>query len=267
MKILKIPYNAGAMKKKEGQELAPDKIIECLDELYLTESGLNPNFEIEEVKINNQDIDSSKKSIEDAVKKLNEFAILIGGDHSITYSGFKGFVEKHKHDSKKNINTNCGLLIFDAHPDCENDFITHEDFINKLISDEIIKPSNIMLVGIRNWSENEHNFIKKHKIKNYTMKEISFEGLNETCDAVMAAARAFENIYLSIDIDVLDPAFAPGTGYIEPGGLTSRELLYFIQRLKLLKNIKIIDIVEVNPKKDFNNMTSKMAAKLIVELS
>ena len=97
------------------------------------------------------------------------------------------------------------------------------------------------------------------------MKEITTEGIHEISESVMAAAKDFEALYVSIDIDVLDPAFAPGTGCTEPAGLTSRELIYFVQRLKLLKNLKIVDIVEINPKKDVNNMTSKLGAKIIAE--
>ena len=82
----------------------------------------------------------------------------------------------------------------------------------------------------------------------------------------MEQARNFSDLYISIDIDILDPAFAPGTGYIEPAGLSTRELIYLIQRIKLLKNIKKYDLVEVNPDKDINNMTSKVAAKIIKEL-
>ena len=83
----------------------------------------------------------------------------------------------------------------------------------------------------------------------------------------MSVARKFDALYVSVDIDVLDPAFAPGTGYTEPGGLTTRELIYFIQRLKNLKNIQMWDLVEVNPEKDVNNLTVMVAAKLIVEMS
>ena len=82
----------------------------------------------------------------------------------------------------------------------------------------------------------------------------------------MSVAKDFESLYISIDVDVLDPAFAPGTGYIEPGGLTTRELLFFLHRLKKLKNLKAYDLVEINPKKDVNDMTSKVGAKLLVEL-
>ena len=80
-------------------------------------------------------------------------------------------------------------------------------------------------------------------------------------------AKNFDNLYISIDIDVIDPAFAPGTGYIEPAGLTSREFLYFLHRLKNLKNIRGYDIVEINPKKDINNLTTKLGAKILVELN
>ena len=76
-----------------------------------------------------------------------------------------------------------------------------------------------------------------------------------------------KQIYLSIDIDVLDPRFAPGVGYIEPGGMSSRQLLYFIQRLNLLKTLRVIDIVEINSEKDkkHDNMTVKIGAKLLAE--
>ena len=104
-------------------------------------------------------------------------------------------------------------------------------------------------------------------MKYYTMNEITTEGKDVVCDAIMAAAKDFGALYLSIDIDSVDAAFAPGTGYPEPGGLTSRELLYFIQRIKLLKNLKASDIVEVNPEKDVNGITSKLAAKIVVELA
>ena len=82
----------------------------------------------------------------------------------------------------------------------------------------------------------------------------------------MSIAKEWDAMYISIDIDVLDPAFAPGTGYCEPGGLSTRELLYMIQRLKWLKNYEIADIVEIAADKDINNMTICAAAKIVREL-
>ncbi|MEM2138974.1 MAG: arginase family protein, partial [Candidatus Woesearchaeota archaeon] len=234
MKIIKVPFNANALQKKKGIEKAPDEIIKNLENFYLKENGLLPFYEIEELMIDNFDISLSNKNIENYVKNLSEKAILIGGDHSITYPSFKAFAKKHK---------NPGLIIFDAHVDCENDFRppTHEDFIRVLIEEGTLKKENILFIGVRNMHSNELDFVKKNKLKIYDMKEISYSDKNEISEAIMSVAKNFDGLYISIDIDVLDPAFALGTGYIEPGGLTTRELLFFIQKLKNLKNIYMWD--------------------------
>ncbi|MBU0757811.1 MAG: arginase family protein [Nanoarchaeota archaeon] len=260
MKIIKIGSNAGGLSKKDGVELAPDAICKELPDFYLKESGLMPIFDIDEVKIDNANIDETNAKIEKKVFGLDVPAILVGGDHSITYSAFKAFAKKYQ---------NPGIIVFDAHPDCENDFSppTHEDWLRVLVEEEHIKNENVILVGIRNMHSNENDFLKKNKIKTYPMKEFSHEGNSEVSDAIMSVARGFDALYVSIDIDAVDPAFAPGTGYIEPGGFTSRELLYMLQRIKLLKNLKLVDVVEVNPKKDVNGMTVALAAKIVVEMS
>lgn len=258
MRIAKIPFSKAGLGKSEGCELAPDKIIEQAKEIFLSEDGKRSEFKIDKIDVNNSNITETNKNIFDYVTQQDEPLILLGGDHSITYSAFKAFAQKFK-DS--------GLVIFDAHPDCENYFKppTHEDFVNVLVKDGVVSKNNIIIIGIRNWDKNEYNFLKNNKIKHFTMKEIFEEGVREICDAVMSVAKNFGALYISIDIDVVDPAFAPGTGYIEPGGLSSRELLYFLSRLKKLNNFKMMDIVEINPKKDVNNITSKLGAKLLVE--
>ncbi len=260
MKVIKIPLNTGALSKKKGVEKAPDLIIQNLKNFYLKESGILPFFNIEEIEINNSNIDESNKNIFNHVNELMMPAVLVGGDHSLTYSAFKGFAKKY---------SNPGLLVFDAHLDCENNFSppTHEDYLRVLIEEGHLKKENIIVIGVRNVHSNELEFTRKNKIKIYSMNEFTNNGKNETTDAIMSVARRFDALYISIDIDVLDPAFAPGTGYIEPGGMSTRELLYFIQRLKNLKNIKLWDLVEVNPDKDINNLTVITAAKLVAEMS
>ena len=122
------------------------------------------------------------------------------------------------------------------------------------------------MAGLRNWHKDEYKFLRDNKIKFFNMKEIADESMQEISESIMSVARNFDCLYVSIDIDAVDPAFAPGTGYPEPGGLTSRELLYFLKRLKLLKNLKIIDLVEINPDKDINNLTVKLGAKILTEM-
>ena len=92
-----------------------------------------------------------------------------------------------------------------------------------------------------------------------------FGNIEDVCDTIMENVRNCDGLYISIDIDVIDPAFAPGTGYPEPGGLSSQEILYFIRRLKLLKNFRRIDLVEICPQKDVNEMTVRLGARIICE--
>ena len=79
----------------------------------------------------------------------------------------------------------------------------------------------------------------------------------------MEIANTFSELYISIDIDVLDPCYAPGTGYLEPAGLSTLELIYSLKKLKILKNLRRVDLVEVNPEKDTNNLTINTAKKIL----
>jgi arginase family enzyme len=264
MQIIKVPTSLGGLSAAKGAELAPDKVEAKLKEFWLSESGKLPVFAIDEVKLAKSDISATAKAIFEAVKKAKENFAVVGGDHFISNPSFKAFASNFKSQGKEP-----GIIVFDAHPDLMPEMkgsLTHEDWLRELISSEVLKPENVVIVGARATDKEEANFIRERSIKNYPMTEIAAEGIHAVCDSVMAAAKDFGALYISVDIDVVDPAFAPGTGYIEPGGLTSRELIYFLQRLKLLKNFKAMDVVEVNPPKDANEMTSKLAAKILVEM-
>ena len=232
MKIVKINKVDGRLETK-GCSKAADEVIKQLSNILLSENFKKLDYTIED-----------------------EGDLYLGGDHSNSYTNF--------------IKSNCdGLLIFDAHPDVYQDFNipTHQDWLKFLIDENKVKKENVILAGIRSFDKKEIDYLKENKIKYFDMKKIFELGIKESCDLIMENAKNFNKLYLSIDIDAVDPAFAPGTGYAEPGGLTSREMIYFVQRLKLLKNLKKVDIVEVNLEKDINNQTAKLVAKLIWELS
>lgn len=259
MKIIKISFSGGSLGKNNGAELAPDEIVKQMHDLFLNEDGVKPVFDIDEVKVESANIEETNKNIFEKVKQIREKAILLGGDHSITYACFKGFAVN---------NSGAGLIIFDAHPDCETDFDppTQEDYVRMLIKEKIVDKDKVIIIGIRNWHDYEKEYLIENKIRFFNMKQIFDIGVSHVCDTVMETAMKWPALYLSIDIDAVDPAFAPATGYIEPGGLSSRQMIYFLQRLKKLKNFRMADIVEVNPKKDVNCITSKLAAKFVVEL-
>ncbi len=260
MKLLTIPFDGAGFGKGRGAREAPAKIIEQMHDLFLNEAGMSCAYQRIDVPVNHTNIEETNENIIRAVSQLKERAIILGGDHSITYACVKAFTKNHP---------GAGIVIFDAHPDAENMFSppTQEDLLIVLVKEGVIAPDRIILLGRRNWTENEMRFLQEHKIRVYHMRDIQEMGVETVCDAVMETVRGWPAFYLSIDIDSVDPAYAPGTGYLEPGGLTSREMIYFCQRLKLLKNFGMADITEVNPPLDVRDMTSKLAAKLVKELS
>ncbi|MFH1972819.1 MAG: arginase family protein [archaeon] len=229
--MISLPYSDGEHK---ACEKAPKAIIEQFKGIFSNE--FFRKISILEYK-------------EAPLDAIPQDKIYIGGDHSVTYHILK------QHPTE-------GLLVFDAHPDVFQQFDTptHLDYLKFLVEEGIVK--TVIVVGIRNPHPTEIDYFKEKGITYITCKGINLE---ESCDGIMEKLRSLKDFHISIDIDVLDPAFAPGVSYPEPAGLTTRQLLYYLQRVRILKNLKSIDLVEVNPETDINNITAKTAAKIIAE--
>jgi len=253
MNILKIPFDGGSMGKNKGCSKAPDAILRDFPD-YSSENNRKKQLKIANVNVNPTNFAETSNEIEKKVSEFDE-AVILGGDHSVTYSAFRG----SKCDA---------LIVLDAHPDCMagTNIVTHEDFLRKLVEEGSLLPQNVFLLGIRAWHQSEMDFLIEKKIQFFDMKSVFEFGINNLCDTLMELARKFSKLYLSIDIDVADPAFAPGTGFCEPGGLSSRELIYLIQRLRNLKNLRFVDLVEINPERDKNEKSINMGKKLVIEL-
>jgi arginase family enzyme len=265
MFIVKVPGING-LGKTEGCERAGNAIIESLKDIYSSEEGKIidvPSLDFEEIHLDNKNVERSneliyKNSLEIFEKKPQ--TIFLGGDHSISYSTTKAFF-KYCKSSKK---IPC-LIVFDSHPDCMEPMPepSHEEWLRKIIEEGFPK-ENILLVGNRNSHKDEIKFLKENKIKTISMNSLT-EDLHDMCDVVMEFSNGKE-LYVSVDIDVIDPAFAPSTGYPEAGGLTSRQFIYLIQRIKKIKTLRAVDLVEINEKKDKDNLTVKLGAKILAEL-
>ncbi|MFH1326579.1 MAG: arginase family protein [archaeon] len=268
MHIIKVPGING-LGKTHGCERAGNAILETLKEIYSNEQGkpIDTNLlDLEEIHLDNSNLELANKLIYENSLGLFDVKpklVFIGGDHSVSYSLTRGFLEHCKGQEK----IPC-LIVFDAHPDCMKPMKepTHEEWLRGVI--EAGFPSeNILLVGVRNSYKDEIIFIKEKKIKTINMNQL-LEDLHESCDTIMEFSNGKE-LYVSLDIDVVDPVFAPATGYrTEVGGLTSRQLLYIIQRLVKIKHLRAVDLVEINSEKDkeFNGLTVKLGAKILAEL-
>ncbi len=261
MIVLKAPFSKGSKGRNPSAIFAPDRIIEQTKDIYLNESGLSHSIRPVDIDFDKEDAASAFASIKEAVGKqsFSEKVCLLGGDHSVTYASFSAFAKK---------NPGAGIVILDAHPDCDSgeNIPSHADFVRKLVTEGVVDRSRIVFFGLRNIEGEEKEFLDSNRIKYFTMKQVMMTGFVNSVDGLTENISQWHSLYLSIDIDVADPSCAPGTGYLEPGGLSARQLINIIQRIRLLKNLKMFDIVEVGPDKDLNDMTSKLAAKLLCEL-
>ena len=266
MFVVKIPGING-LEKTKGCEKAGNAILKSLQEIYSSEIGNPINadlLDVEEIHLDNSNLELTNKLIYKNSFKIYETkpkVVFLGGDHSISYSTVRAFLDYCENSGKKPC-----LIVFDAHPDCMEPLKepTHEEWLRKVV-EEGFPAENILLVGIRNSWESEIEFIKEKKIRTLSINSILLN-IEDSCDAIMEFSNGKE-LYVSIDIDVIDPAFAPATGYSnEVGGLTSREFLYLISRINKIKNLRALDLVEINPEKDSDGKTVKLGAKILGEL-
>jgi len=265
MFIVKVPFINGLGKTK-GCERAGNAILESLKEIHSNEQGNiidNSLLDLEEIHIDNSNLELSNKLIYENSLEIFETkprVVFLGGDHSISYSIGKAFLDNCRISRKKPC-----LIVFDSHADCMFPMKepTHEEWLRKLIEEGFPK-ENILIVGLRNMWRDEIIFLRENKIKTLSMTNLT-EDLQDMCDTIMEFSNGKE-LYVSIDIDIIDPVFAPATGYPEIGGLSSRQFLYLIQRIKKIKTLKAVDIVEINEKKDEKRITVKLGAKILAEL-
>ncbi len=234
MNIISVPIS-GASLSFEYKTIFTE-IIKQYSLLGANEDGRNDIAEIREVD------DASE--IKDYVK---DHTIFLLDDSSFTGQVFRTFMTKY---------SNAGLLRFDA------DYSLLQLVRNSITP--VIKPNQIIFAATRTWNREEADYVRTQKVNHFSMKKLFELGIDEATDTLMESARNYGALYISIGISCLDPAFV-NSEKKEPGGLTTRELLYMLQRLKLLKNLKMADITGFSEERDAN--TAKLVAKIIKELS
>ena len=235
-KIIVIPSSQGCLGKNVGCE---DGGIEVCSEA-------NISYDI--AKVSDSDFGETTEMIE----KL-EGDIFVGGDHSITYPLFK--------NSEAD-----GLIIFDAHADCVNNFSppTHEDFVRVLVEEKIVVPENILIIGLRNVDNIEQEFLDDKKINYLNMADCSVENVLEKIESFL---KKVEKVYLSVDIDVLDDKIISATGYPEKDGMQVEELLRHIKQIKDSNKVIRSDFVEYNPLKDEEKRELEICKEIVKSLN
>lgn len=236
---------------QQGPKLAPPLIREALhcgssnlytedlvsiEDTRIADKGdfeITDYFEIE--KITEQHLDSNAK------------VLTLGGDHSIAFPIIKAFSKKYSKFDILQIDAHC-----DLYDSFEGDPYSHACPFARIMENGFA--ARLVQVGIRTLNPHQSAQAEKFNVEIHQMKDLD-----------LASIPPFENpVYISLDMDGFDPAFAPGVSHHEPGGLTSRQVIDLIQSI----DTEVIgaDIVEYNPNRDFQNMTGFLAAKMMKEL-
>ena len=191
--------------------------------------------------------------------------IILGGDHSITWPAATAIAEIH---APRRV----GMVHFDAHADTANDgwgvLASHGTPMRRLIESGAIAGSNFVQVGLRGyWPPTEtFDWMREHGLRWHLMREIEERGSEAVIEqAIAEALDGPDLIYLSIDIDVIDPGMAPGTGTPEPGGMLPREVLRAVRQIVGSVELAGMDIVEVSPPYDQAETTAMAANRIALE--
>lgn len=214
-------------------------------------------------------IERSHDAIRAKLREILEAAprcvpVVLGGDHSITYPS-AGVIADH-HDRK------VGIVHFDAHADAADASwgvsLSHGTPMRRLIEDGHVAGRNFVQVGLRGYWPGPAvlEWMAEQGMRSHFMSEIEERGFDEVvAEAIEQALDGPEYIYLSVDVDVLDPAYAPGTGTPEPGGLSARELLRAVRNVVEEVDLVGMDVVEVSPPYDSADITSEVAQRVVLE--
>jgi len=212
---------------------------------------------------------STERSIDHIREMVREIAatgaipMIVGGDHSLMYPDVAGVVDVY---GKGNV----GVVHFDSHYDAgkSDHLISHGQPVYRLVSENHVVGKNFIQVGLRGYWPNKQGFewMREQGFRYHPMAEVEKDGWEKVMDrAVREAKEGGKKIFISFDVDVLDPAYMPGTGTPEPGGLTMREAMPIVRRLCAETDVVGFELVEVNPLVDPGYTTALNAVRILRE--
>jgi agmatinase len=199
------------------------------------------------------------------VAETGAIPIVLGGDHSITWPSASAVAEVRRPGS-------IGIVHFDAHADTANDdwgvLAGHGTPMRRLVESGAVKGRNFVQVGLRGYWPPVETFawMREQGLRYHFMREIEERGVDAViAQAIDEALDGPDYVYLSLDIDVIDPGLAPGTGTPEPGGMLTREVLRAIRQVVAAVELAGMDVVEVSPPYDHAETTAMAANRAALE--
>ena len=259
--VVGVPFDVTSTYRS-GSKFAPLAIRDASQnvECYSFRTGVN----IEELRIHDlgdlhvaADVELTLGRLALVAQDLFEdekIPVFIGGEHTITLG------------IMRSLNPKVAVISFDAHLDLRDNYlglsISHSTFLRRI--NENIKPCKILEVGTRAVCREELDYAKEMRIDYITAHQIRKDGINKTVEAIKSVLSECEKVYITVDMDVLDPAYAPGVPNPEPEGLDTSTLL---DLLEVVCDYKVVgfDVVEVAPHYD-DGVTAAQAAKIVFEM-
>jgi agmatinase len=238
------------------------------------ELGVNP-FEILKV-VDYGDVEVTPADLAASHRELGRRAgeilgagatlVVLGGDHSLSSPVMQSLAERFGPDGYS-------VIHFDTHADTGKDVagvteLSHGTPFYRGVAEGFLRGDHVVQIGLRGaWPYPEDfQWMREQGFHWYTMGEVLDRGLPAVVDEAIAQATAkAPRTYLTVDIDVLDPAFAPGTGTPEPGGFMTRELLWAVRTVASRVELAAMDIVEVSPPYDHAGVTALAAHRVVLE--
>ena len=234
--------------------------VDALKDLKVLDAG--------DLMMPGHDLVGSLAVLKEATEKISRagaFIVVLGGDHSIASADVAG-IAAHRGQGK------ISMVHFDAHADTgESQFgalVGHGTPMRQLINSGAVRGDRFLQIGLRGYWPDDATFkwMRDQGMRSYEMTEIHHRGLDAVLDeSFKTLVDGCDGVFLSVDIDVVDPGMAPGTGTPEPGGLTSRELLESVRRICLELPVVGMDIVEVAPPFDHADITAILANRVVLE--
>ena len=235
--------------------------VDALKELKVLDAG--------DLLMPGNDLVASLAVLEEATEKISRagaFVVVLGGDHSIASADVTG-IANHRGKGK------ISMVHFDAHADTgEEQFgslIGHGTPMRQLINSGAVRGDRFLQLGLRGYWPDDLTikWMRDQGMRSYEMTEIHNRGLSAVLDeSFKILVDGCDGVFLSVDIDVVDPGMAPGTGTPEPGGMTSRELLEAVRRICIELPVVGMDIVEVAPAFDTSDITAILANRVVLEV-
>ena len=261
--VLGVPFDVTSTYRT-GARFAPNAIRQA--SLNIETYSFRTGTDIEDLQLHDlgdlhisTDTKKTLERLELAIKDISEAGktpVTIGGEHTITLGIFKGLEDKA---------SKTAIVSFDAHLDLRNKFLglklSHTTFMRRI--NEEVKPAKIIGVGTRAVCKEELDYAKKAGIEFFTAQRIRNEGINQTVKQLREELADYENLYMSVDMDVLDPACAPAVQNPEPEGLETHTLLDILYNT-CDNRVTGFDVAEITPIFD-QGVSAIQAAKIISE--